>query len=121
MTPTGFNARRLALGLSQAELAEMLDVKESLVLEWESGQTLIPESVNTEIEVLEDAAVELEERFIELFEHKSAVLDAAKIPFPLSTIESEASETLHAKTIRVSFARATIAVRQELDIRVEMS
>lgn len=37
LTPTGLKARRQALGLSQAELGNILDVSQAAVAQWESG------------------------------------------------------------------------------------
>lgn len=37
LTPTGLKARRQALGLSQAELGDILDVSQAAVAQWESG------------------------------------------------------------------------------------
>ena len=37
LTPTGLKARRQALGLSQAELGDIIDVSQAAVAQWESG------------------------------------------------------------------------------------
>ncbi|WP_194784424.1 helix-turn-helix domain-containing protein [Actinomyces haliotis] len=49
MNSTEFHAARLALGLNQAALAELLDVKQQTVSRWEHGLAPVPDGVSAEI------------------------------------------------------------------------
>ena len=53
------HARRLALGLSQDALADMLAVTQASVSRWEAGARRIPAGINNELIDLEDRVEEL--------------------------------------------------------------
>ena len=60
LTPVGLRCRREALGLSRADLAEILDVNEGVIRSWEIGKSepRDPIGVHMAIGALEDAALE---------------------------------------------------------------
>jgi transcriptional regulator with XRE-family HTH domain len=45
--------KRIALGLTQAQLAEILDVKPNTVARWERGLLLVPRTVELAMETVE--------------------------------------------------------------------
>ena len=45
--------KRLALGLTQAQLAEILDVKPNTVARWERGLLVVPRTVELAMETVE--------------------------------------------------------------------
>lgn len=53
MQPVELRARRLALGLSQAQLADALDVKQAMISYWETGKRLIPSGIASDLAGLE--------------------------------------------------------------------
>lgn len=56
----GLRARRLALGLDQGDLAQVLGVKQLTVSRWETGERTIPRGVFRELRALEAAQDSLE-------------------------------------------------------------
>lgn len=52
MKPEELKALRLRLKLSQAKLAELLDVKPLTVLRWEAAQVAIPRAVEIAVKCL---------------------------------------------------------------------
>ena len=49
MTPLEFHDWRKGLGLTQEQLAELLNVSRRSVIDWESGETAIPDAVKHEM------------------------------------------------------------------------
>ena len=60
MNPIEFRAHRLALGLNQATLADLLDVKQNTISRWEKGTAPIPEGVGADLLALAREMAELE-------------------------------------------------------------
>lgn len=61
MNPIEFRAHRLALGLNQATLADLLDVKQNTISRWEKGTAPIPEGVGADLLALADRMTALVE------------------------------------------------------------
>lgn len=53
MTGEELKNRRNALGLTQAELAEILDVKPNTIARWENGVLSVPQTVELAMETVE--------------------------------------------------------------------
>jgi len=118
MNPVELKARRLALGLSQAELADLVGVAQNAVSQWETGSrrpkpgtaVMLAEALDH----LEDEALALEDELTELAEHKSALLDRPEVTLPLPEGDLPLSVRM------VAWARAAAACRLELEIEVRI-
>jgi transcriptional regulator with XRE-family HTH domain len=53
MEGEGLREKRIALGLTQAQLAEILDVKPNTVARWERGLLAVPRTVELAMETVE--------------------------------------------------------------------
>lgn len=53
MTGEGLKERRTALGLTQAQLAEILEVKPNTVARWERGILSVPKAIELALETVE--------------------------------------------------------------------
>lgn len=76
MTPLDLQARREMLGLSQADLARLLDVAQPTISAWENGSRTPrdPITVLMQLQQLADAQEELVVQLVDLIEGKSAKL-----------------------------------------------
>lgn len=77
MTPIELWARRGALGLSQAELAGLLGVKQTAISQWESGKRAPrdPEAIRAQFEELAEMMLDLLDQIEDRIEGASAKLD----------------------------------------------
>jgi transcriptional regulator with XRE-family HTH domain len=53
MTGEGLKEKRAALGLTQAQLAEILEVKSNTVARWERGILSVPKAIELALETVE--------------------------------------------------------------------
>jgi len=114
VNPIELKARRLALGLSQSELAELVGVGQNAVSQWETGARRPNPGTAVvladALDQLEDAAMDLEDELVELAEHKSALLDSPEVTLAVPEGPLPGSVRL------VAWARAAAACRVELGV-----
>lgn len=123
MDPVELRARRVALGLSQLELAEMLACTQSTISRWEGGfaSPRDPASVDSVLQEAEGLADELIGRLEKGAEHASGILDS---PFMrIRTYRTDAElwardawceeRGVRASMHRVAAARAARLVRDD--------
>lgn len=81
MHHTELKARREALGISQTDLARLLNVKQSTISLWESGKRAPrdPIAVSMHLHQLEDAHDEIIEKLCENTEHASALHNSPNV------------------------------------------
>ena len=53
MEPKDFRRKRMSLGLTQVELAEMLDIKSNTISRYETGLLVIPKAIELALEAIE--------------------------------------------------------------------
>jgi transcriptional regulator with XRE-family HTH domain len=119
IAPIELRSRRLALGLAQGELSEVLGNAQVTVSRWECGTRPIPERLDAELRTLERLRDDLEEEIVEQVEHKPAMLDTPEVALPTPANDAEAKALgfdAPAGIVRVAIARAANALRDELGI-----
>ncbi|MFT4187343.1 MAG: helix-turn-helix transcriptional regulator [Aeromicrobium sp.] len=129
MTPVELQARREALGMTQASLAALLGVTQGSVSHWEARRRPIPDGIDAELRDIEDYFAELVAEIADLVEHASALHDRPDIDFVTFTTDEAfwasdararrllAPASLH----RVATAHAAWMAREEwgIDVRIE--
>ena len=114
MNPIEFKARREALGLSQSELARLLDVKQVTISAWENGTRSIPVGAEVQLEDIEEV---MEDLVGEILESREAGVG----DMPLMTYASNAALDVGAPHLaglpaamhRVACARAAVLLRED--------
>lgn len=129
MNPIELRSRRAALGLSQADLAALLDCPRPVLSTWETGtrNPRDPEGLHEDLCELEDVLEGLVGELVERIEHASAVQDSPTVTVRTYeadenwwAVDAEAREArLPAALHRVAVARAAADARA-LDIEVHI-
>ena len=112
MAPIELKSRREALGLSQSRLADLLDVKQNTVAQWESGVRGIPFGVSQELDAIEDRVEQVIDNAAEVI----ASAEASGIPLVLFAYGDDAAlwaaipelAGLPAVCHRIAMARARV-------------
>lgn len=97
-------ARRLALGLNQAALADALSVRQATVARWEAGDRAIPDRTHEQLAALED---QLEEWVAEQTSGKVTIAPIGKDATTLMRTVAAARALVQQRRHRNLFARRT--------------
>jgi transcriptional regulator with XRE-family HTH domain len=107
-------SRREALSLSQDDLARLLNVNRLTISRWETGARAIPEGIDAELARLEDRALGLTDRMIEL------VANAPDVSVLMVHEDQATADAAHPEmdgsppvVQRVAAARALVELRAE--------
>lgn len=129
MNPIELQARREALGLSQAELAQRLGVSQAIISAWENGtrSPRDPVDILTELAELADLQRDMIDQTIDRIEGASAKLNNPRVT--VYTYRSDAdywADDSHAKTQGIPasmhrLATALAVIESEADMAVSVS
>lgn len=127
LTPAGLRCRREALGLSRADLGNLLDVNEGTIRSWEIGKSKPrdPLSVHMALGNLEDAALEcLDELLTPIEEQDEATCSRPTALIAYSTQADYEQHTRWAHRLPIATYRACVGRAFQLlsdeDILVEI-
>lgn len=111
LTPVGLRCRREALGLSRADLADILDVNEGVIRSWEIGKSepRDPIGVHMALGALEDAALEcLDELLAPIEDEDEAVRSLPTALIAYSTQADYEQHTHWAQRLPIAAYRACV-------------
>lgn len=111
LTPVGLRCRREALGLSRADLAEILDVNEGVIRSWEIAKSKPrdPLGVHMALGALEDAALECLDELLAPAEDRNEAIRT--LPTALIAYATQADYEQHTKwaqTLPIAAYRACV-------------
>ena len=127
LTPIGLRCRREALGLSRADLAEILDVNEGVIRSWEIGKSKPrdPLGVHMALGALEDTALECLDELLTPIEDQDEMVRS--LPTALIAYATQADYEQHtrwAQRLPIAAYRACVGHAFQLlsddDIPVEI-
>lgn len=111
LTPVGLRCRREALGLSRADLAEILDVNEGVIRSWEIAKSKPrdPLGVHMALSALEDAALEcLDELLAPAEDCNEAIRTLPTALIAYATQADYEQHTKWARTLPIAAYRACV-------------